>query len=109
MATLVGVRPNIIISSFREKALGSHFLMFDCAPVGGIVALAELTVSLYSDLVEILLRDLNGAASECDFQILGSVRKGKGFMVLRKKPLFWNKTRLCFRRYQMPWTNFAYN
>ena len=42
MATLVGTPPNIIISSFREKALGSPFQMFDFAPVGGIVALAGI-------------------------------------------------------------------
>ena len=39
MATLVGTPPNIIISSFRERALGAPFEMFDFAPVGGIVAL----------------------------------------------------------------------
>ena len=45
MATLVGTPPNIIISSFREKALGSPFQMFDFAPVGGIVALAGIVVN----------------------------------------------------------------
>ena len=108
MATLVGTPPNIIISSFREKALGSPFQMFDFAPVGGIVALAgiafialfgwklmpkrdrallsekaqdhfvaELTVPLGSDLVGKQLRELNGAASDCDVQILGLIRAGK--------------------------------
>ena len=108
MATLVGTPPNIIISSFREKALGSPFQMFDFAPVGGIVALAgitfiglfgwklipkrdsaslsekaqdhfiaELTVPLDSDLVGTQLRELNGAASDCDVQILGLIREGK--------------------------------
>ena len=107
MATLVGTPPNIIISSFREKALGSPFQMFDFAPVGGVVALAgiafialfgwklipkrdtanlsdkaeehyvaELTVPLGSDLIGKPLRDLNGAAGDCDVLIIGLIRKG---------------------------------
>ena len=43
MATLVGTPPNIIISSFREQALGEPFSMFDFAPVGGLVALTGIT------------------------------------------------------------------
>ena len=43
MATLVGTPPNIIISSFRENALGEPFGMFDFAPVGGLVALTGIT------------------------------------------------------------------
>ncbi|MCA0922394.1 SLC13 family permease [Pseudooceanicola nanhaiensis] len=42
MATLIGTPPNIIIASYREKALGESFRMFDFAPVGGITALAGL-------------------------------------------------------------------
>lgn len=34
MTTLIGTPPNIIISTFREEALGSRFEMFDFAPVG---------------------------------------------------------------------------
>jgi len=34
MITLIGTPPNIIISTFREEALGSRFEMFDFAPVG---------------------------------------------------------------------------
>lgn len=34
MVTLIGTPPNIIISSFREEALGSSYGMFDFAPVG---------------------------------------------------------------------------
>ena len=43
MTTLVGTPPNIIISSFREQALGEPFSMFDFAPVGGLVALIGIT------------------------------------------------------------------
>lgn len=34
MISLIGTPPNIIISSFREKATGSTFAMFDFAPTG---------------------------------------------------------------------------
>ena len=34
MVTLIGTPPNIIIASFRQKALGESFEMFDFAPVG---------------------------------------------------------------------------
>jgi di/tricarboxylate transporter len=34
LITLIGTPPNIIIASFRERALGSPFEMFDFAPVG---------------------------------------------------------------------------
>ncbi len=42
MATLIGTPPNIIIASFRERALGEPYRMFDFAPVGGIAALAGI-------------------------------------------------------------------
>ncbi|OUS05030.1 SLC13 family permease [Rhodobacterales bacterium 52_120_T64] len=38
MVTLIGTPPNIIIASFREKAVGEPFSMFDFAPVGLTVA-----------------------------------------------------------------------
>ncbi len=34
MITLIGTPPNIIISAFRERALGEPYAMFDFAPVG---------------------------------------------------------------------------
>lgn len=43
MVTLIGTPPNIIIASFREKAVGEPFAMFDFAPVG-------LTVSFFGIL-----------------------------------------------------------
>jgi len=42
MVTLIGTPPNIIIASFREKALGEPFAMFDFAPVGLAVAIAGI-------------------------------------------------------------------
>ncbi|MEC9367449.1 MAG: SLC13 family permease, partial [Pseudomonadota bacterium] len=38
--TLIGTPPNIIVSSFRETALGEPFRMFDFAPAGAAAALA---------------------------------------------------------------------
>lgn len=38
LVTLIGTPPNIIIASYREKALGSSYHMFDFAPVGLILA-----------------------------------------------------------------------
>tara|TARA_R110000751_G_scaffold234229_9_gene335781 strand:- start:80593 stop:82368 length:1776 start_codon:yes stop_codon:yes gene_type:complete len=42
MVTLIGTPPNIIIASFREKALGEPFRMFDFAPVGAAVAIVGI-------------------------------------------------------------------
>ncbi|MBL4916678.1 SLC13 family permease [Szabonella alba] len=42
MLTLIGTPPNLIVSGFRQEALGSPFAMFDFAWVGGLVALAGL-------------------------------------------------------------------
>jgi di/tricarboxylate transporter len=38
--TLIGTPPNIIIASFRARALDAPFGMFDFTPVGGVIALA---------------------------------------------------------------------
>ena len=38
MVTLIGTPPNVVIATFREKALGEPFGMFDFAPVGIAVA-----------------------------------------------------------------------
>ena len=40
MVTLIGTPPNIVIATFRSKALGEPFGMFDFAPVGMVVAIA---------------------------------------------------------------------
>jgi len=42
MVTLIGTPPNIIIATYREKVLGTPFLMFDFAPVGLVCALVGL-------------------------------------------------------------------
>ena len=42
MLTLIGTPPNLIVSGFRQQALGEPFRMFDFLPVGGAVAAAGL-------------------------------------------------------------------
>lgn len=39
LVTLIGTPPNIIIASFRERALGESFSMFDFTPVGATCAI----------------------------------------------------------------------
>ena len=42
MLTMIGTPPNLLVSTFRQEALGEPFRMFDFLPVGGAVALAGL-------------------------------------------------------------------
>src|SRR5690606_9527932 len=42
VVTLIGTPPNIIISTYRENALGEGYRMFDFAPVGLLVAIAGI-------------------------------------------------------------------
>lgn len=42
LSTLIGTPPNIIISAFREEAVGKSFQMFDFTPVGALVAISGL-------------------------------------------------------------------
>ena len=42
MITLIGTPPNVVVATFRERALGAPFQMFDFAPVGLIVAVAGI-------------------------------------------------------------------
>ncbi len=48
MMTLIGTPPNIIISTYRQEALGEPFRMFDFLPAGAGVALAGI---LYMALI----------------------------------------------------------
>lgn len=40
MTTLIGTPPNLIVSGFRQEAVGAAFSMFDYTPVGAAVAVA---------------------------------------------------------------------
>ncbi len=42
LVTLIGTPPNIIIASYREKALGESYGMFDFTPVGGACAVVGI-------------------------------------------------------------------
>ena len=42
LVTLIGTPPNIIVASYREKALGESYGMFDFTPVGGACAVAGI-------------------------------------------------------------------
>jgi di/tricarboxylate transporter len=42
LVTLIGTPPNIVVASFRARATGEPFGMFDFTPVGGAVAVAGL-------------------------------------------------------------------
>ncbi|MGZ0187648.1 MAG: SLC13 family permease [Alphaproteobacteria bacterium] len=42
LITLIGTPPNIIVATYRQRALGEPFYMFDFAPVGICVAVAGL-------------------------------------------------------------------
>ena len=42
LVTLIGTPPNIIVATYRQKAFGEPFYMFDFTPVGALVALAGL-------------------------------------------------------------------
>jgi di/tricarboxylate transporter len=47
MTTLIGTPPNLIVSAFRDDAMGGPFAMFDFAPVGlAVTAAGVLFVSL---------------------------------------------------------------
>ncbi len=62
MITLIGTPPNIVISEYRQDALGAPFGMFDFTPVGLIIALAGIAfVSLFGWR---LLPDRNGARGQ---------------------------------------------
>lgn len=47
ITTLIGTPPNIIISGFRERAIGEPFAMFDFFPAGSVIALVGLLFILF--------------------------------------------------------------
>ncbi len=88
LITLIGTPPNIIIASFRERAFGEPFGMFDFSPVGMVAALAGVIfVTLVGwRLIPNVTSD-QGAAREL-FQIqdyVAEVRVGAKSSVIGKK------------------------
>ena len=62
MVTLIGTPPNIIIASYREKALGEPFAMFDFAPVGLSVAIVGIAFVAFIGW-RLIPRDETGAST----------------------------------------------
>jgi di/tricarboxylate transporter len=68
LITLIGTPPNLIISAFRDRAVGERFGMFDFAPVGIAIAAAGIA---YIALLgwRLIPRDRKGQSDEAMFEI----------------------------------------
>jgi di/tricarboxylate transporter len=68
LITLIGTPPNLIISAFRNRAVGERFGMFDFAPVGIAIAAAGIA---YIALLgwRLIPRDRKGQSDEAMFEI----------------------------------------
>lgn len=69
MITLIGTPPNIIISSIREEALGSPFLLFDFAPVGLLLTVICIAFMVVIGWRLLPLRAKNSRGGNDIFQI----------------------------------------
>jgi len=88
MITMIGTPPNIIIASFREKAVGEPFGMFDFTPVGLVTAIVGV---IFIALVGWRLIPIQGsgqgaAAKLFDIQeYTAEVRVGEDCIVIGQK------------------------
>ncbi|MEZ5846535.1 MAG: SLC13 family permease [Geminicoccaceae bacterium] len=64
LVTLIGTPPNIVISAFRESALGEPFAMFDFAPVGVVCAVTGLLFIVLGGWRLIPRQERSGAAED---------------------------------------------
>jgi len=88
MITLIGTPPNIIIASFREKAIGEPFGMFDFTPVGLATAVVGVIFIALVGWRLIPLHDSEQGAVAKLFEInqyIAEVRVGENATVLGKK------------------------
>ena len=69
LVTLIGTPPNIIVSTFREKALGAPFSMFDFTPVGLACAVAGVAFIALVGWRLIPQRALDGGQSSEPFTL----------------------------------------
>lgn len=88
MITLIGTPPNIIIASFREKAVGEPFGMFDFTPVGIVTAIAGIIFIVLLGWRLIPVAECDKGALESRFNIenyVAEVRVGKNSNVIGKR------------------------
>ncbi len=78
MVTLIGTPPNVVIATFREKALGAPYNMFDFAPVGLVVAAVGVAyVALVGWRLIPVERRTHDSARELKDQLLGYIAEGE--------------------------------
>lgn len=85
LITLIGTPPNIIIASFREKAIGEPFGMFDFTPVGAVTAFVGVAFIALVGWRLIPSSSVNKNATETLFQIqeyVAEVRVGEKSTVI---------------------------
>ena len=88
MITLIGTPPNIIIASFREKAVGEPFGMFDFTPVGVVTAVVGIIFIIFVGWRLIPQPEQTRAADESRFNIddyVAEVRVGDSATVVGKR------------------------
>ncbi|UCH38656.1 MAG: SLC13 family permease [Gammaproteobacteria bacterium] len=88
MITLIGTPPNIIIASFREKAVGEPFGMFDFTPVGIVTALVGIIFIVFFGWRLIPRPEQTKAVDESRFNIddyVAEVRVGDSATVVGKR------------------------
>ncbi len=88
MITLIGTPPNIIIASFREKAVGEPFGMFDFSPVGLVTALVGVIfIALIGwRMIPVHGSEQGAAAKLFDIKAYtAEVRVGEGSKVIGQK------------------------
>ena len=69
MVTLIGTPPNIIVSTYREQALGSTFTMFDFTPVGLSIAVVGVLFLVFVGWRFIPKARLSSNIDKASFQI----------------------------------------
>ena len=62
LTTLIGTPPNIIVSTYRQEAMGSPYELFDFAPVGLLVVAAGVAVLVF--FARMLVKDRGGTRVE---------------------------------------------
>lgn len=85
MTTLIGTPPNLIVSGFRETAVGGAFGMFDFSPVGGAVALAGLAFLVLLGWRLVPVRETSGVGEFDTGKYLAEAHVRKGSRSIGKR------------------------